>query len=152
MKHRRSRRSSPGFLALPHHMLEPAEYRALSTRAKALLVDIGSQYRGRNNGKLIASWTFMNKRGWRSKEALFKARAELEQAGFIAVTARFGRLSKRPTCYCITWKEVDEAEPSGDVAASKVKPNLWKHRNRRYGFRTYNGDSASDSVPKKAGQ
>ncbi len=129
MARRHPKKSSSGsFLALPHRLINSPEYLALSRNARALLIDIGAQYTGSNNGDLSAEWSKMRVRGWPSKTTLHKFRKELQDSGFIVVTRRYGRLTKLPTCYAITWKSIDETNNTKEIRPTKVPPNLWKKR------------------------
>lgn len=54
MKPKKNRnRDGSRFMALPHVVLDSPAYLALSFSARALLVDIGRQYSGGNNGRLL---------------------------------------------------------------------------------------------------
>lgn len=95
-----------GFLMLPHVLLNCAKFRALSSSAVKLLLDIGSQYNGKNNGDLAVAWKLMKPKGWRSEATLNRAKKELLQAGFIAET-RKGRLPNLCSLYGITWQPLN---------------------------------------------
>ncbi|WP_292931768.1 hypothetical protein [Noviherbaspirillum sp.] len=95
-----------GFLMLPAELLNCPKYRALSARSVKLLIDIGSQYNGRNNGDLCAAWKVMKPKGWRSEQTLNIAKKELLDAGFIAET-RKGRRPNLCSLYGITWKPLN---------------------------------------------
>lgn len=118
------RRESGTFLALPTNILKSPQYAALSAQAVKLLVDIGAQYRGSNNGDLCATWKVMHGLGWKSRNTLGYAKSELLRAGFIEIT-RGGGL-RFPTLYALTWRSVDECGGKLQVASSHVASNLWK--------------------------
>lgn len=120
------RRESGSFLALPHRMLESPQYAALTARAVKLLIDIGAQYRGTNNGDLTATWSVMHARGWRSRDTLGRAKRELLSAGFIEKT-RDGGL-RFPVLYAISWRAVDECGGKLQIPASRMASNLWKQQ------------------------
>ena len=65
------------FVRFPHELLNHRNFRTLSPRATKLLIDIASQYNGRNNGDLCAPLSKMRNRGWNSSDQLFKAKKEL---------------------------------------------------------------------------
>ena len=44
------------FIALPWSVVDSPKYKTLSSTAKALLIDLARQYRGLNNGSLVASF------------------------------------------------------------------------------------------------
>lgn len=111
------------FFGLPLNLINTGKYRSLSHHAVKLLVDIGSQYRGFNNGDLCAAWSVMRQCGWRSRSTLFNAKNELLDVGFIMVTRQGGR--NCPTLYAITWKAIDECKGKLDVEPTKAPPGGW---------------------------
>jgi hypothetical protein len=66
-----------------------------------LLIDLGRQYSGLNNGYLCPAWELMRKCGWRSRETLAVAMAEAEHYGLIQKTRQGGRNSAN--LYAVTW-------------------------------------------------
>jgi len=92
---------------LPKDMVLHANFLALSSDAVKLLIDIQTQYRGKNNGDLSADLTTMKKRGWKQgqKRKLFNARKELEHYGFLVVTKQGGR--NGPTLYALSYFAID---------------------------------------------
>lgn len=111
------------YFGLPHKLINTGKYRSLSPHSVKLLVDLGSQYRGFNNGDLCAAWSVMQKFGWRSRSTLFNAKKELLAAGFIMVTRQGGR--NRPTLFAITWKNIDDCKGKLDVDATIAPPGGW---------------------------
>ena len=81
------------YTKLLHYVFQGEQYAKLSPRAVKLLVDLMAQYRGVNNGDLTTAWSVMSKAGWRSKDALYKAQAELEERGWL-VRMRQGMLER----------------------------------------------------------
>ena len=61
----KGRQTTSPFLRLPHHVLDHAVFKTLSTRATKLVMDLAAQYRGSNNGDLCAPLSLMKKRGWK---------------------------------------------------------------------------------------
>ena len=98
--------TSGAFLALPMALLHCPKFRALSANGVKLLLDIGSQYNGKNNGDLTAAWKHMKPKGWRSQTTLNRAKVELLAAGFIAET-RKGHLPNLCSLYGITWQPLN---------------------------------------------
>ena len=95
-----------GFLLLPSALLNCQKFRALSSSAVKLLIDIGSQYNGKNNGDLCSAWKIMQPKGWKSEATLHKAKRELLAAEFIAET-RKGRRPNLCSLYGITWQPLN---------------------------------------------
>lgn len=112
-----------GFLMLPAELLNCTKYRALSSSSVKLLIDIGSQFNGKNNGDLCAAWKVMKPKGWRSEQTLNTAKKELLEAGFIAET-RKGRRPNLCTLYGITWKPLNPS-PKFDIQPYAFPVGAW---------------------------
>ena len=112
------------FLALPHHVIDHPDFINLSPRAKTLLIDIATQYRGCNNGDLCAAYSIMKKRGWKSKSSLCRAIRDLLSNGFIVVARQGGRMF--PTLYALTWQSIDDCNGKLDISSTKVAPRLFR--------------------------
>lgn len=119
----KGRKGASIYFGLPHTLINTRKYRSLSNHAIKLLIDLGSQYRGFNNGDLCAAWTLMKEMGWKSRSSLFKAKNELLNVGFIIVTRQGGR--NKPTLFAITWKEVNECKGKLDIKPTKNAPGGW---------------------------
>jgi len=98
-----------GFLALPHAVLNCPAFRSLSPKAVKLLVDMGCQYNGKNNGDLCVAWKIMRPRGWKSEQTLQAAKNELLEAGFIAET-RKGQRPNLCSLYGLTWLPLNPSD------------------------------------------
>ena len=112
------RRDDGSYVALPHRVLNCSNFLALSAHAVKLLIDLCSQYKGRNNGDLAAPWSAMRERGWKSRETLWKAISELECYGMIERTRHGGegKSGRKPaTLYALTWQAIDECDGKLDV-------------------------------------
>jgi len=121
-------RGKKGFLMLYHEMLKHPAYTSLSTRGKAMLIDVGGQYNGRNNGDLVATHSVLSKLGWNSNDQIKKAVDELIEHGFLVLT-RQGRRPRVPSLYAITWQAVDECDGKlEEVKSNPVPLNYWKLR------------------------
>jgi hypothetical protein len=111
------------YFGLPHKLVNSRKYRSLSSHAVKLMIDLGSQYRGFNNGDLCLSWSVMVEYGWRSRSTLLKAKNELLNVGFIINTRQGGR--NRASLFAITWKEIDECKGKLDIDPTKFRPGQW---------------------------
>lgn len=100
------KRPSGTFLALPHNLTNARKFNDLSGNAVKLLIQLASQYNGKNNGDLSASFKDMGLKGWKSSNTLNKALKELLEFGFIVKT-RQGHFPKTCNLYGITWKPID---------------------------------------------
>lgn len=112
-----------GFLLLPMAVLHSPKFRDLSGNGVKLLMDIGSQYNGKNNGDLCAAWKVMHKKGWKSETTLTRAKKELLDAGFIAET-RKGHLPNFCGLYGITWQPLNP-NPKLDVTPNGFPVGAW---------------------------
>jgi hypothetical protein len=95
-------RDGKGFLALPTVVLDSAGWRQASHTARSLLIDIGRQYTGSNNGKLLATLDVLSSRGWRSPGVLVQARQELVACGLLIET-RKGGFPNLAAWYALPW-------------------------------------------------
>ena len=75
-----------GFLHLHRSLLECQDFISLKGNSIKLLIDLGYQYNGYNNGDLCASLSVMRKRGWNSNQQLAKALKELLERNLIVQT------------------------------------------------------------------
>lgn len=112
-----------GFLALPSALLNCSKFRALSGNGVKLLLDIGSQFNGKNNGDLSAAWKVMHPKGWKSEATLNRAKQELLAAGFIAET-RKGRLPNLCSLYGITWQPLNPSTKL-DIGPNGFPAGAW---------------------------
>lgn len=102
-----SGRDSGGFVAVPWSVLDCLAFALLSHPARSLLIEFARQYVGDNNGRLLASGKYLNKRGWHSADVIHRAKKELIQAGFIFETVK-GHRPNKASWYAITWQNLDK--------------------------------------------
>ena len=120
----KGRRESGSFIAVPHAVLENEHYANLSFKARSLLFDLLSQFRGSNNGDLSMEWSKMQKKGWKSKCTLYAARDELEKKGFVIRTRQGGR--HQCSLYAVTWLAIDECKGKLDRTPTRKGLGYWK--------------------------
>ncbi len=120
----KGRQESGSFIAIPHAVLEHANYARLRPRAVKLLLDLYVQYRGTNNGDLCAAWSIMKKRGWSSRDQLQKAKRELLDTGWIVLTRQGGR--HLACLYAVTFKPIDECNGKLDIRSTRTALGYWK--------------------------
>ena len=125
----KNRRESGPFVPLPCNVLNHENYVSLSSKAKALLLDLCSQVRFKkggpiNNGDLCATPSVMLERGWKSKESLGYALQELLHYQFIIISRKGDR--KRCHLYAITWWAINECNGKLDIKETVVPYNFWK--------------------------
>lgn len=109
-KFKKNRRDPGRFIMLPLPVLESGAYRTLGFSARALMLDIASQYMGQNNGQLLAGWTFMQSRGWRSNRTLIDAKRELLSSGALVIETRMGKFPSTSGWFACTWWPLDWCE------------------------------------------
>ncbi len=126
----KSRRDGDFFVAIPMNVLDSPEYGKLSAWEVKLLLDLAAQYRwskkrqAGNNGDLTTAWSVMSRRGWRSRDTLFRAKCGLLNKGWIVVARQGGR--RIPTLYAVTFWAVDECNGKLDIAPTKKPPGTWR--------------------------
>lgn len=126
-KFKKDRRDSGRFILVPVSVMESAAYKALGASARALLWDIASQYKGDNNGRLLAGWTFMSQeRGWRGQHTLHRAKAELLESGSLVVETRIGMRPNRSAWFACTWWPLDWS-PDMDIAEQAFPRGAYKN-------------------------
>ena len=123
-KSAQSKRERGGFVALPHVVIRSQNFASLSAHAVKLLIDLLSQYKGNNNGDLCATWTLMQRRGWKSKDTLNKALKELRLCDWLETTRQGGR--HKPTLYAVTFIAIDSCGGKLDVLATASPRGSWK--------------------------
>lgn len=107
-KFKKDRRDAGRFIMLPVPVMESEPYKALGSSARALLLDIASQYCGDNNGRLLAGWKFMSEeRGWRSNNTLLDAKRELLASESLVVETRMGKFPNTSAWFACTWWPLD---------------------------------------------
>lgn len=121
-KHK-GRKDSGTFLRVPTAVLCSPNFCGLSAKTKALILDIGARYTGFNNGDLAAPWSWMKKRGWRSKDTLHNALVEARSAGMIEQTRQGGLHG--PSLYAFTWMPIDKCKVGLDVSPTRVASGKW---------------------------
>ncbi len=98
-----------GAWALPKALMEHSDFRELSPSATKVLMMLGCQYRGKNNGDLAATVTMMKSWGCMAKGTLAKALRELLERRLIYKTRhhRRGEDGAKPALYALSWCEID---------------------------------------------
>ena len=114
-----------GFFSLPNKLTACEDFVSLKGNSIKLLIDIGRQYRGNNNGDLCASLSVLRSRGWNSNQQLTKALKELLAKNLIIMT-RQGGLNMGPNLYAITWQPIDECGGKLDVESTNAPPRWLK--------------------------
>jgi hypothetical protein len=114
-----------GYLHLHKPLLESEDFINLKGNSLKMLIDLGAQYNGRNNGDLCAARSVLTSRGWNSNQQIKKALDDLKKKNLIMQTKQGGR-NIGPNLYAITWQPIDECNGKLDV-----EPSLHPPRNFR---------------------
>jgi len=85
----KGRRDYGRYYNVPHSIADTPAYCSLSAHAFKLWHDLMLQNYGRNNGRIDAILTRLEKRGWKNG-TLYRALKELQEKGFIVKTRQGG--------------------------------------------------------------
>ncbi len=55
----KGRNEKGSYFTTPHVVINTRMYRSFTYKAKSLMLDLSSQYKGNNNGDLYATWSMM---------------------------------------------------------------------------------------------
>lgn len=113
-----------GYAPFYYCVLRSQVFANLSAHAVKLLNDLLSQYYGSNNGDLCATFSVMQKRGWKSKGTLNRAVKELLDVGFIEVSRQGGR--HLCSLYALTFYAVDDCKGKLDISPTSTPKSLWR--------------------------
>lgn len=113
-----SGRDGGAFIALPWSVLDCPAYARLSMHARALLLEVARQFHRDDNGRMLLSRAYMEKRGWKSVDMLTKAKRELLEGGFIFQTV-MGHRPNKASWYAVTWRALDKL-PGYDVGVTQL--------------------------------
>jgi hypothetical protein len=91
--------------AIPFAVLDSEAFKGASHPAKALLFDLMRQHSGNNNGQLHLSFSWLAKRGWKSRDVVQRARDELIKRNLLIKT-RQGGLNIGASRYAVTWLSI----------------------------------------------
>lgn len=109
--------------AIPHTALDSIAFTGANYPAKALLFDLMRQHSGSNNGHLHLSFSWLEKRGWKSRDVIQRARAELIERGLIIQT-RQGGLNIGASRYALTWLKISNFVGL-DIQSKDYHPGAW---------------------------
>ncbi|MDR2875420.1 MAG: hypothetical protein LBV44_05770 [Methylobacillus sp.] len=100
-----TKRDPGAYVAIPFFLIQSQAFRALSQPAVKMLLQVATQYSGRNNGRLVMCDKFLKPFGWSSKDTIHKCRKELVEKGFLFQT-RQGDANKS-SWFALTWHSLD---------------------------------------------
>ena len=109
--------------AIPFVVLDSVAFKGSSYPAKALIFDLMRQHSGNNNGHLHLSFSWLEGRGWKSRDVIQRARAELIERKLIIQT-RQGGLNIGASRYAVTWLSITNFIGL-DIFAKEYHPGAW---------------------------
>lgn len=91
-------------ILVPVSVIDSAEYKTASSHAKNMLIELAAQMHSRNNGELIATWSFLKSTGrWNSPVTAFRAKNELLELKLIKKTGQGGAHRPQTFALPISW-------------------------------------------------
>ena len=121
----KGRRNQGRFMGIPHIVLENPDYYNLSTKSKALLIEIAYQYNGKNNGDMTVARKILKTRGWNRNATITSAIKELMAANLIVRTREgfFQNPASRCALYALSWHPIDACDGKDlDVSPTITPP------------------------------
>jgi hypothetical protein len=109
--------------AIPHAVLDSVAFKGASYPAKALIFDLLRQHSGNNNGHLHLSFSWLERRCWKSRDVIQRARAELIERNLLIQT-RQGGLNIGASRYAVTWLKVSNFVGL-DIQSNDYHPGAW---------------------------
>lgn len=109
---------------IPVALLKHPNFYRMRGPAVKLVLDLGRQFAGNNNGWLCPAWELMRKVGWKSRDTLGMAILEAEHFRIIQKTRQGGK--NNPNLYALTFWPIDKKDgDSLDVGPSLSPSNAW---------------------------
>jgi hypothetical protein len=110
---------------IPVTLLRHINFVRLSPNACRLLLDLGRQYSGFNNGYLSAALSILKPVGWRSESKIREAVAECMHYQMIIKSRQGGR--NRCNLFALTWLRIHEKKGRPlEISATCSPSNAWK--------------------------
>lgn len=109
--------------AIPHTVLDSVAFMGASYPAKSLLFELMRQHSGGNNGHLHLSFSWLQRRGWKSRDVIQRARDELMQRNLLIQT-RQGGLNIGASRYAVTWLRISNFVGL-EIEAKDYHPGAW---------------------------
>ncbi len=112
------------YTPLPHALLDSTAFMGASDRCKCMMLELMRQHSGRNNGQLQLAVGWLKKRGWKSVDAIQKAKAELVERGLALMTKK-GGLNIGPDRWALTWLAITDFS-NLDIRPGSYAPGAWR--------------------------
>lgn len=111
------------YSAIPHAVLDGTAFKGATYPAKALLFELMRQHSGSNNGHLHLSFSWLQGRGWKSRDVIQRAKDELMQRGLLIQT-RQGGLNIGASRYAVTWLKISNYVGL-EIEGKDYHPGAW---------------------------
>lgn len=104
-----------GAWAIPKELMEHPDFRELSPSATKVLMVLGGQYNGKNNGDLAATKSMLKSWGGMADGTLGRALRQLKERKLILCTRTSYRRRDGQKCalYALTWMPIDPCPGKG---------------------------------------
>jgi len=104
-----------GAWVLPKALMEHPDFRELTPSANKVLMVLGYQYNGRNNGDLAATKSMLKSWGGMADGTLAKALRQLKERNLVLCTRHSYRRRDGQKCalYSLTWLPIDPCPGKG---------------------------------------
>jgi hypothetical protein len=109
--------------AIPIAVMDGAAFRKTPYPAKALLFELMRQHSGANNGHLHLSFSWLQSRGWTSRDVIQRAKGNLIERELIIQT-RQGGLNLDASRFAVTWLHISNFVGL-DITAKDYHPGAW---------------------------
>jgi hypothetical protein len=106
-KGNKNSRVAGGFFQFPWDVMDSPAYQGLNHSARSLLMELARQYRGDNNGRLLATEDYLGQRGWKTPSTIYNGLRRLTEAGLIHQTVQ-GGFPNRASWYALTFYSLDK--------------------------------------------
>lgn len=113
--------SAPRYFGIEHWIIDKPEFKALKGSPIKMLIAIGRQYNGFNNGNLMLSTA---RDHWRSDDTAQVNITRLIEDGWVVKTRR-GGLGIGSDLYAITWWSIDVCKIAHDYPAETTASHSW---------------------------
>lgn len=110
------------YAAIEHRVIDHPAYADLSFSARSLLILMTRQLTKNNNGRLQATFSYMNKYGFDSEHTICKCIKELISHGMI-YRSRAGGYQQGAAQYAVTWLSITSKE---GLFLAGFKPCAWR--------------------------
>lgn len=115
------------YAAIPHGVLDSIAFKGASHTAKAMLFELMRQHSGKNNGHLHLTYSWLEGRGWKSRDVIQRAKDVLIERNLLIQT-RQGGLNIGASRYAVTWLAISNFVEL-DIDAKSYHPGAWTFMN-----------------------